>query len=116
MVSTYVKRSKYFGDHGMYLPSRFIDDLPDDCVDRTGYTKFDGGQLRYERIGGFEREKPQSLKEQSFGKKDMVYSRQFGEGIVLDFESAGNKSVVTVDFDDFGIKKLLVKYAQLTKL
>jgi hypothetical protein len=35
---------------------------------------------------------------------------------VLELEDMGTKKVVTVDFDDFGIKKLIVKYADLKKI
>ncbi len=115
LISTYVKRSRFFGDHGMYMPSRFLDDLPDECVDKTGYTKYDEGQIRYERTSGWDNRRPDRKTEQSFEKKDIVYSRQFGEGIVLDVDGSSGKNVVTVDFDDYGIKKLMVRYANLTK-
>ncbi|MDD3044363.1 MAG: 3'-5' exonuclease [Candidatus Delongbacteria bacterium] len=116
LISTYIKRSRYFGDHGMYLPSRFLEDIPEECTDRSGYTKFDEGQLRYERTGGFDIFRHKSIPEPVFERKDIVMSKQFGEGIVLDYQASGTKSTVTVDFDDFGIKKLLVRYAGLTKL
>ncbi len=116
LISTYIKRSIFFGNQGMYLPSRFLEDLPEDCVDRTGYTNFDEGQLRYERISHIEHLLNKNIPVQTFSKKDLVFSRQFGEGIVIDYEACGTKSTVTVDFDDFGLKKLLVRYAGLTKL
>jgi DNA helicase II / ATP-dependent DNA helicase PcrA len=115
-LSTYRRRSKYFGNSGEYIPSRFIDDVPEKTVDSSGYEKYDAGRLGFERENRYDFARANVRSEPAYQKKDMVYSKQFGEGIVLELEDMGSKKVVTVDFDDFGIKKLIVKYADLKKI
>jgi DNA helicase II / ATP-dependent DNA helicase PcrA len=115
-LTAYRRRNKYFGNSGEYLPSRFIDDLPEKNIDMSGYEKYDAGKVNFERESRYSYAKANVRSEPAFQKKDMVFSKQFGEGIVLEMEDMGTKKVVTVDFDDFGIKKLIVKYADLKKI
>lgn len=113
-ISSYRNRNRYFGNNGSYLPSKFLDDLPSESVDRSCFEKFDEGQLKFDKLTKYESSAVNSGP--VFALKDLVMSKQFGEGIILDIEEEGSKKIVTVDFDDFGIKKLLVKYADLKKL
>ncbi len=116
IISTFKDRNKYFGDNSGYLPSRFLDDLPESSTDKTKYEKYDKPQMRYDRLSKYEMNAANSENVTAYEKKDIVHSKQFGEGIILDVEGTGSKKVVTVDFDDFGIKKLLVRYADLKKI
>ncbi|HQO09685.1 MAG TPA: 3'-5' exonuclease [Clostridiales bacterium] len=116
VISTFRDRSRYFGDNTGYVPSRFLDDLPDNSTDKTGYEKTDKPQIRFDKFTKYEKNALNQEMEQPLSKKDIVLSKQFGEGIVLDVEGTAGRKVVTVDFDDFGIKKLLVRYADLKKL
>jgi DNA helicase-2/ATP-dependent DNA helicase PcrA len=113
-ISSYRNRNRYFGNNGSYIPSKFLEDLPDDSVDRSGFEKYDRDQLKFDRLTRYESSAVNS--EPEYEIRDLVMSKQFGEGIILHIEESGRKKIVTVDFDDFGIKKLLVRYADLKKL
>ena len=45
-----------------------------------------------------------------------VYHQIFGEGVVLNFEGRGSSARVEVNFDDEGIKWLVLQYAKLQLL
>ena len=47
---------------------------------------------------------------------DHVRHTQFGDGVVVSYQTAGNDAEVTVVFDGAGIKKLLMSYAKLEKI
>ena len=42
--------------------------------------------------------------------------RSFGRGIVLSVEGTGENTKARVEFDDGGVKQLLIKYAKFTIL
>ena len=47
---------------------------------------------------------------------DTVSSMRFGEGTVLEITSGGRDYEVTVDFEDFGVKKMFASFARLKKI
>ena len=52
----------------------------------------------------------------SYGVGDRVSHVKFGEGTVLHIVSGGRDFEVTVNFDQFGIKKMFASFAKLRKL
>ncbi|MBN2789220.1 MAG: UvrD-helicase domain-containing protein [Candidatus Delongbacteria bacterium] len=110
--STYKFRKRYYGDFNGYIPSRFLKNLPEDSVDMKDYNYIDRSNLDYERKSKYENTY-KTLQIDQFNERDLVVSNQFGEGIILMIEGEGAKQTLTVDFDEYGIKKLLTKYAGL---
>ena len=51
-----------------------------------------------------------------YGIGDSVQHVKFGVGIVTNINSGGKDYEVTVDFSNFGIKKMLASFAKLKKL
>ncbi len=100
-ISSFIKRSRYMGGSSAFSPSRFLDDLPESVS--VSKDKIIAGTESFTSKDDIE-------------IRDIVFSKQFGEGIVLSSEYSGRKKIVTVDFDDHGIKKLIVKYAGLRKI
>lgn len=45
-----------------------------------------------------------------------IEHRSFGRGIVLSVEGIGENTKARVEFDDGGVKQLLIKYAKFTIL
>ena len=45
-----------------------------------------------------------------------IEHRSFGRGIVLSVEGTGENTKARVEFDDGGVKQLLIKYAKFTIL
>ena len=51
-----------------------------------------------------------------FSPGDRVTHDSFGLGTIVALEANGDKSVASVDFGSAGVKRLLLRYARLTKL
>ena len=51
-----------------------------------------------------------------YSEGDRVRHMKFGEGTVLHIVSGGRDFEVTVNFDQFGIKKMFASFAKLRKL
>jgi len=119
MISYYKTRSSFWGESNDYPPSRFLKALPEDVIDRREYRLFDENSSRSNAprsgtyFGGNKKETTFIL---GFLKGEWVTSKQFGDGKVQSIEGEGEKAVVLVDFEDYGLKKLLAKYANLKKL
>ncbi|MFO7811262.1 MAG: 3'-5' exonuclease [Candidatus Delongbacteria bacterium] len=103
-ISAYRDRNRYFGADSSFNPSRFLDDLPEGSTDRSSFEQMPEYRTSVH------------LYKKQFKKKDIVLSKQFGEGIILDIEDSDKKRVLTIDFDEFGIKKLIEKYADLKQI
>lgn len=119
-LSTYKYRHRGFGDLDGYNPSRFLRNIPEEILDKRAYSNFDSSIIRQEiknrsRKSSFAKKRNESSI-QTFTKGDWVFSKQFGEGKILELSRSGNNMVVIVDFDDYGMKKLILKYANLTKI
>jgi DNA helicase-2/ATP-dependent DNA helicase PcrA len=52
----------------------------------------------------------------NYGVGDMVSHVKFGEGVVKAVEKATKDYMVTVDFEDYGVKKMLAGFARLKKV
>ncbi len=57
-----------------------------------------------------------SRDELGYNVGDRVYQAKFGEGVVLAIDEGGRDYEVTVDFEDFGTKKMFAAFAKLEKL
>jgi DNA helicase-2/ATP-dependent DNA helicase PcrA len=98
-----------FGGRNHNLPSRFLDELPDDHVERerlrpaswSGY-----GAPRQSQIAPRE-----DVPDLSTG--DSVRHSTLGEGVVVRIEPGG---VVTVRFEDGSERRLMLDYAPLEKI
>ncbi|MFI3297250.1 MAG: UvrD-helicase domain-containing protein [bacterium] len=51
-----------------------------------------------------------------FLEGDVVKHATFGRGMIIRFEGEGDNRKATINFDEFGVKQLLLKYARLTKV
>ena len=52
----------------------------------------------------------------SYGVGDRVYHLKFGEGTVVAIDEGGRDYEVSVDFDDWGVKKMFAGFARLEKV
>ena len=57
-----------------------------------------------------------STEELSYGEGDRVKHIKFGEGTVKSIINGGRDYEVTVEFDNFGTKKMFASFAKLTKI
>ncbi len=126
---SWARQRRRAGDFTYGTLSTFVDAVPDELLDRR----------RSERLTRLQhstphRGRPRSEGRQSFDttfepdsdeamnqdlprfvKGERVLHQTFGSGAVVEITGFGRDLKVTIDFDDIGQKKLLVRYASLEK-
>ena len=119
-------RRAFLGSSGHNPRSRFIDDIPAELLELRGRAiSVESDDLRparnrwlrwdeFDEDGGVEQAEPALVVQLSEG--DEVRHEAFGEGVVLACRSAGADHEVTVQFEDAGVKKLLLSLAPLEKV
>ena len=127
-----------FGSTSHNAPSRFIGEIPDELVERTGvtsltgsresisadydYDSYDTGYGRSQRVNrGFSYTPPAKKPQQSaqpsvsFNIGDTVRHKVFGTGVVLGAKPVGNDTLIEIAFEKAGTKKLMANFAKLEK-
>ena len=130
----YARQRMLYGRTNSCLPSRFIDELPAQCIERVGVTPRRAETERYERPraslygddGWYRPGGPatpakdystltQTLKKPkvaaSFAKGDMVMHKAFGKGMVLTVLPMGGDALLEIAFDGVGTKRLMANAA-----
>ena len=132
----HARQRMLYGRTSVNLPSRFLDELPPDCVERRS-----AGGMPERRTGSYERPRPslygeepryfdQSYKPRPardhsvltaprskktaacpFSKGDMVMHKAFGRGMVLTVLPMGGDALLEVAFDGVGTKRLMANTA-----
>jgi DNA helicase-2/ATP-dependent DNA helicase PcrA len=138
LVLTSAARRRVFGEYQSTEPSRFLDEIPAELIERIApayATPHSGGfnHGHYEfrtnpygrkggggRSGGRTREAEPSYAYESEDQSgaglrpgQRVRHAQFGIGSVISIEEHNDDLKVTVRFNTVGVKKLLAKYARL---
>ena len=115
------------------LPSRFLREIPEDCmVKKGGYRRvqessfgYDSGYSSYSSYPNYAApaRKPQPKRVESamvasanasyleLNQGDMVMHAAFGKGMVLSVMKMGGDALLEIAFDDIGTKKLMAKTA-----
>lgn len=131
----YITRAKQrilFGSTRYNQPSRFIGEIPEELLERTGETmktyssnfaqKSSGSQFTSSR--GFSGAKPKSSSAFSapaknstvFNVGDTVVHKAYGEGVVLSAKPMGNDTMLEIAFTAAGTKKIMANYAKVEKI
>ena len=128
---SYAKQRMLYGRTSAALPSRFLKEIPEECVVRKGgFRKAQepaysyGGS--YAQYSGYTApvKKPQPKGNTSsmvtasaktayleLNQGDMVMHAAFGRGLVLSVMKMGGDALLEIAFDDIGTKKLMAKTA-----
>ncbi len=110
---TYAESRRVYGQDKFHTQSRFIKEMPEDCVEevrlRTPISR--PVHNRFSQQTTIE-----TFEESGFGLGDRVMHGKFGDGTVLNCEGSGAQARIQVNFDDVGIKWLMLNYAKLSKL
>jgi ATP-dependent DNA helicase UvrD/PcrA len=134
LVLTSAARRRVFGEYQSTEPSRFLDEIPAELIERIAPTYASAYQSSFTH-GHYEfRTNPYGRKgkaprfregEESYGYEDedqsiqqlrpgmRVKHAQFGVGTVVSVEEHNDDMKITVRFNLVGVKKLLAKYAKL---
>jgi len=91
------------------VPSRFLDELPDEAVERTGGSSAGWSQESPDLVA------PPETARLALAPGDMVVHNTFGAGRVVAVLGVGPNARATVRFYEGGTRKLVLKYAGLVK-
>ena len=134
LVLTSAARRRVFGEYQSTKPSRFLDEIPADLVERItpayassyqgsfnhGHYEFrtnpygrkgKSARFREPEAGYKYEEEDQSSTPMRSGMR--VRHAQFGVGTIVSVEEHNDDMKITVRFNLVGVKKLLAKYAKL---
>ena len=133
LTISHARQRMLYGRTAAALPSRFLKEIPENCMERKGGFRpraeasygYDTGYSRYPGSFGGSFSKPEPKKSvsshaavQSSGgaclelnKGDMVRHAAFGRGLVLSVMKMGGDALLEIAFDDIGTKKLMAKTA-----
>ncbi len=123
LIISFANRRRLYGNEFYPQPSRFIKEIPQDCVDfirLTGPARPSNGSNHQEHQSSHANLHNQSLKkslaeESGFAIGEQVSHKKFGDGIVLATEGSGEHARVQVNFTNAGSKWLVAAFANLVK-
>lgn len=129
LTISHAKQRMLYGRTSAALPSRFLKEIPEECmVKKGGYrrateTGYGGGYGQYSSYTTPVR-KPQPKRPENsmiaaskatsyleLNQGDMVMHAAFGKGMVLSVLKMGGDALLEIAFDDIGTKKLMAKTA-----
>ena len=131
LTISHARQRMLYGRTSAALPSRFLKEIPEDCVVRKGGMRVSqkpsyGYGIGYSGQSGYSNpvRKPQPKRVESpmvstqaatsyleLNKGDMVQHAAFGRGMVLSVMKMGGDALLEIAFDDIGTKKLMAKTA-----
>lgn len=115
LMITYASRRRLHGQEFFPAPSRFIKEIPQECVESVRLSgsvapAFGGG---YQSNSDFGLSAKQN--ETGFTVGERVFHQKFGDGMVLATEGSGEHARIQVNFNHAGAKWLVTAYANLEK-
>ncbi len=127
---TKTKSRMLFGSTSFNKESRFVTEIPDKLLEKTGESRmFQGGTASSNTIGiGAKGKSAYTLSKPSFYQKpavksgvtysvgDTVLHKIFGKGMIVSAEKMGNDTLLEIAFDKAGTKKLMANFCKMEKL
>jgi DNA helicase-2/ATP-dependent DNA helicase PcrA len=120
----YISRAEYrssWGAPNYNPPSRFLSEIPEDLIEwrnegRSTFTT--GSSIRTTRVASAPPPRATGKKSSAMvlAVGERVSHDTFGLGTVVAIAGEGDKSEATIDFGDYGQKRLLLRYAPVEKL
>ncbi|GAB6035210.1 DNA helicase II [Galenea microaerophila] len=115
LTLTYASRRRLHGQEFYPHPSRFLREIPDECVHwvRMNHAQADVQPTR--QLG--ESCMQAALHQQAgYVPGEQVFHQKFGEGVVLACEGSGEHARIHIHFEQAGSKWLVAGYANLQKI
>jgi len=103
LLLTSARQRRVFGDMHYPHASQFIKDLPQDVLKRDQPVVTPVNKISLSHDSGL-------------AVGSTVRHPSFGEGVVLELEGSGDAARISVEFERVGLKRLMLKYAALTKV
>ena len=125
LTISYARQRMIYGRTSASLPSRFLKEIPENCILKKGGFRPAQTASSYDRpySPNSARSKPRYHSESSMlstgqaapvpelQQGDMVQHASFGRGMVLTVTKMGGDALLEIAFDDVGTKKLMAKTA-----
>ncbi|WP_213993000.1 DNA helicase II [Sodalis sp. dw_96] len=108
LTLTYAETRRLYGKEAFHRPSRFVGELPQECVEEVRLRASVSRPANYQRMGT-----PLSENDSGFTLGQRVRHPKFGEGTVINLEGSGEHSRLQIAFQGQGIKWLVAAYARL---
>ena len=129
---SYARQRMLYGRTNSAMASRFLREIPEDCVVRKGgfTAREERPAFRESQYGGYNTNVEASVRQQikrsetsvftapqtaaaylEVSKGDMVQHAAFGKGMVLSVMKMGGDALLEIAFDQIGTKKLMAKTA-----
>lgn len=108
---TYAESRRMYGQENYNRPSRFINEIPIELIEEVRLNATVSRPLTARPKTNMYNQEAEQQSNLHIGQR--VYHESFGQGIVLNAEGAGAKTRVQVNFDDAGIKWLVLGFTTL---
>ncbi|GAB7271401.1 DNA helicase II [Dickeya ananatis] len=108
LTLTYAESRRLYGKETYHRPSRFIGELPPECVEEVRLRASVSRPVNHQRLGT-----PISQSDTGYKLGQRVRHAKFGEGTIVNVEGSGDHCRIQVAFVGQGIKWLVAAYARL---
>ncbi|KGT87782.1 DNA-dependent helicase II [Erwinia typographi] len=108
LTLTYAETRRLYGKEVSHRPSRFIGELPVECVEEVRLRASVSRPVNHQRMGT-----PLAQNDSGFALGQRVRHAKFGEGTIVNLEGSGEHSRLQVAFQGQGIKWLVAAYVKL---
>lgn len=127
---TKTKSRMLFGSTSFNKESRFVTEIPDKLLEKTGESRmFQGGAVSSNTVGIGTRpasayspskpafyQKPAVKSGVTYSVGDTVLHKIFGKGMIVSAEKMGNDTLLEIAFDKAGTKKLMANFCKMEKI
>jgi DNA helicase-2/ATP-dependent DNA helicase PcrA len=117
-----------FGSHEMRMKSRFLEEIPEECIEESYPSPFANKKLEqlesqiarktnfFDYIAEItEKEKPK-IKTDEFAPGDKIMHKSWGKGTVVQIKDSGDDKIIVAAFENKGIRNLSLKLAPIEKI
>ncbi|WP_099124158.1 DNA helicase II [Xenorhabdus stockiae] len=108
LTLTYAESRRLYGKEVYHRPSRFVGELPSECVTEVRLRATVSRPVSHKRLGT-----PISANDSGYALGQRVRHPKFGEGTIVNIEGSGEHCRLQIAFQGEGIKWLVAAYARL---
>lgn len=108
LTLTYAESRRLYGKEVYYRPSRFIAELPTECIEEVRLHETVSRPISHQRLGT-----PINRNDSGYPLGQRVCHPKFGEGTIINLEGNGERCRLQIAFQGEGIKWLVAAYAKL---
>lgn len=108
LTLTYAETRRLYGKEVYHRPSRFVGELPEECVEEVRLRASVSRPVSHQRMGT-----PISQNDSGFKLGQRVKHAKFGEGTIINLEGNGEHTRLQIAFRGEGVKWLVASYAKL---